>query len=189
MILLPSPHVNYDIWAFYHDVFSKEECEKLIKSFDFKSAETSALHDDKNQHNDVIRKSIQNWIRPSSLHKELFDRLGAIAFETNSKFWNFQLSGFAEPIQFGHYRQGDYYNWHQDNGGGAVSKRKLSMVVQLSDENDYAGGDLEFILGGKAHRKQGSVIIFPSYQVHRVTPLLRGSRFSLAVWVSGDSYR
>ncbi len=186
MIILPQKTLDqYDIWAFYEHVFTPEECEKLRSSFNFKEAEQAAVQGGVNN---SIRSSLVNWIKPSEM-QWVFDKIARVAISCNDARWKFQLTGFLEGIQFGHYGQGGFYNWHQDNGNQEYSKRKLSMVVQLSDPSEYAGGELEFIIGGKAHKGLGSVIIFPSYQIHRVTPVMSGSRFSMAAWISGDSYK
>ena len=35
----------------------------------------------------------------------------------------------------------------------------------------------------------GTLIIFPSYIMHRVAPVTQGERISLVGWVGGDHYR
>ena len=70
--------------------------------------------------------------------------------------------------------------------------RKISISVQLDDENDYMGGDLQFYTKQtltNAPRKKGTVIMFPSYLLHRVTPVVKGVRHSLVTWISGPPFR
>ena len=77
--------------------------------------------------------------------------------------------------------------------------RKLSMTVNLTNPNNYAGGNLKFDLGAHAGKKrfkvceeirpQGSVIIFPSFTYHCVTPVTRGTRYSLVLWSLGKPWR
>jgi PKHD-type hydroxylase len=64
--------------------------------------------------------------------------------------------------------------------------------VQLSAADVYEGGDLEFHLSGLDRtrmRRQGTLIAFPSFHEHRVTPVTRGQRFSLVAWVDGPPFR
>lgn len=80
---------------------------------------------------------------------------------------------------------------------GLVGKvRKLSITVMLSDPKDYDGGKLKFDFGVHAsgdrykeitdeNIKQGSIVVFPSYKYHCVTPVTRGTRYSLVVWYNG----
>ena len=121
--------------------------------------------------------------------------------------WNFQWD-YSEPCQFTEYRKGQYYDWHCDSWKDAyrgsnmkiVGKiRKLSMTVSLSNSTDYTGGELEFnyrdLEPGKdkavtcpALRERGSIIIFPSFVWHRVTPVKSGARHSLVSWHLGHPF-
>jgi len=79
-----------------------------------------------------------------------------------------------------------------DIGKGKYSKRKISITVQLSDPDEYEGGDFEFLIGKeiiKLPRKKGCAIVFPSYFLHRVTPVTKGTRKSLVLWGSGQPFR
>jgi PKHD-type hydroxylase len=65
-------------------------------------------------------------------------------------------------------------------------------VIQLSEPDEYVGGDLEIMAGSdhtKISRGKGNVIIFPSFLLHRVVPLIRGNRKSLVLWVGGGHYK
>ena len=73
------------------------------------------------------------------------------------------------------------------------------MTVNLTEPKNYAGGNLKFDLGAHAGKKrfkvceeirpQGSVIIFPSFTYHCVTPVTRGTRYSLVLWSLGKPWR
>ena len=74
----------------------------------------------------------------------------------------------------------------------SVFTRKLSFTMQLSDSNDYEGGDLVLYPGGPeiiADRSKGAITIFPSYVLHEVKPVTKGSRCSLVVWFRGNKLR
>jgi PKHD-type hydroxylase len=79
-----------------------------------------------------------------------------------------------------------------DIGPQELAFRKLSLVVQLSNPSDYSGGDLQIRSGhGEAtvSKTQGTVIVFPSYLLHQVTPVTGGLRESLVLWSGGNSYK
>jgi PKHD-type hydroxylase len=70
--------------------------------------------------------------------------------------------------------------------------RKLSFTLQLSDPADYDGGELQLMNSKKptiASREQGYVMVFPSYTLHEVTPVTRGTRYSLVSWVTGKPFK
>ena len=79
-----------------------------------------------------------------------------------------------------------------DTGWIGEHYRKLTVIIQLTDPETYEGADLELQL---AHdytpmtRAQGSMIVFPSFILHRVKPLISGERHSLVSWVCGAPFK
>ncbi|MEM8798862.1 MAG: 2OG-Fe(II) oxygenase, partial [Pseudomonadota bacterium] len=111
----------------------------------------------------------------------------------NQQVFHFDITGFDTSIQVAKYESGDegFYNWHMDNGE-KNSRRKISLSVQLSDPADYSGGDLELFYtmqARKADKSRGAAVAFPSFVMHRVTPVTRGVRYSLVVWIAGPRWR
>jgi len=139
-----------------------------------------------------LRKSTLNWINPEQNVMWIFERLARTAIDINNQRFQFDLSGLNEGLQLAKYDQNDQFNWHTDFGGGPTSQRKLSMSLQLSGPHEYEGGDLQFMINEQlqnAPRTPGTLIIFPSYVIHRVTPIISGSRMSLVGWVNGVPFR
>jgi predicted 2-oxoglutarate/Fe(II)-dependent dioxygenase YbiX len=69
---------------------------------------------------------------------------------------------------------------HSDQG---ISSRVLSTVSYLND--DYVGGEIEFINSGvKVKPEAGSIIFFPSnfLYIHEVYPIISGTRYSMPQW-------
>ena len=142
-----------------------------------------------------VRSSKIKWIPHSSDWNWLYDKFQDMIVEANNELWNFNIYDIIEEIQYTEYHATDkgHYNWHQDIGPGDASLRKISLTVQLTDSEMYEGGDLEIWQGGdirdKTPRGSGIVIIFPSYMMHRVTPVTKGIRRSLVLWVGGEHYK
>lgn len=110
----------------------------------------------------------------------------------NADHFGFDLTGFGEPLQYARYVAGKgHYDWHVDSGPGPNSLRKLSIILQLSDEQDYDGGDVEFQAAAvtRLPRKQGTFAVFSPFLLHRVTAVTRGERKSLVAWVTGPPFR
>lgn len=88
---------------------------------------------------------------------------------------------------------------HYTDIPGMVGKvRKLSVTISLSDPKEYDDGNLKFDLGphrpDRYHtceeiRPRGSIIVFPSHIQHQVTPVTRGTRYSLVAWNLGKPFR
>jgi PKHD-type hydroxylase len=92
-----------------------------------------------------------------------------------------------------------WYERHIDNffnqSAGAYD-RKLSLVAQLTDPAAYEGGVLDLDLPNNdegpdaaAMKQRGSVIIFPSFIPHEVSPVTSGTRYSLVAWMEGPHWR
>jgi PKHD-type hydroxylase len=101
---------------------------------------------------------------------------------------------FPREASVTRYKENGHYVWHHDiDWRWHPCQRKLSISIQLSDSNDYEGGNLEFkdvsIENEEMMRQKGTVIVFPSYLVHRVTPVTKGERKALVSWIEGPSWR
>ena len=140
-----------------------------------------------------IRKSRIKWIHHDDKSSWLYDKLADIVAKVNNMHWGFNLSSIIDSIQYTEYPEGGgHYDWHIDIGPESINHRKASIVVLLSDSSEYEGGDLQIWPGGtpkSVPRNKGSVIVFPSFLMHRVTPVTKGTRKSLVLWVGGDTYR
>jgi PKHD-type hydroxylase len=91
-------------------------------------------------------------------------------------------------------------NIYTDDEAFAGKVRKISMTLNLSNPEDFEGGKLKFDLG-KTHdtgvdiweceelKTKGSMIFFPSFLPHTVTPITKGTRYSLVLWALGKPWR
>lgn len=189
MWVLKPDHVP--AYAAFAGVFSVEECEALCQ---MGGPTTSAVvvRDGLEHHLDEeTRKSDISWITPSSETDWVFRRLSDVVSQANSDVFQFDLFAIVDALQYGEYGpDGGHYEWHLDSWFG-MYPRKLSLSVQLSPPDSYDGGNLELHVGSieTASRSQGSVILFPSYRLHRVTPVTRGTRRSLVTWIAGPAFR
>ena len=140
-----------------------------------------------------IRKSKIKWIHPNNDSQWLYDKIINMVTEANNTMWNFNLYSVIDSIQYTEYSEGGgHYDWHMDIGPGSISHRKVSITIQLSDPSEYEGGDLELWYGGSTiqiPKNKGLTVIFPSFSMHRVTPITKGIRKSLVLWVGGEHYK
>jgi PKHD-type hydroxylase len=140
-----------------------------------------------------IRKSKIKWLHPNDDSQWLYDKIINMVVEANKAMWNFNLYSVIDSIQYTVYSEGGgHYDWHMDIGPGSISHRKISVVVQLSDPSEYEGGDLELMLNAdpiKLKKEKGLIYMFPSWTLHRVTPVTKGVRRTLVVWVAGPKFR
>jgi len=143
--------------------------------------------------NNGIRESEIKWMHSDDKSFWVYEKLSQYIQQANNALWKFNLQSIVDSIQYTvYYEGGGHYDWHVDIGPGLINHRKISLTIQLSDSNEYEGGDLEIWTGGDfktIERKQGCAILFPSFLMHRITPITKGIRRSLVLWVGGESYK
>lgn len=114
--------------------------------------------------------------------------------------WLFNILGNDIP-QFAEYPEGGKYDWHIDIGveePNSLLFRKITVVVNLN--TDYEGGEFQIQKWASPDaknrfstlsqmKKAGSIIVFPSFLYHRITPVTKGNRYSLTCWFKGPSFR
>jgi PKHD-type hydroxylase len=140
-----------------------------------------------------VRKSKIKWIHPNDNSQWLYDKIINMVVEANNTMCNFNLYSVIDSIQYTESSEGGgHYDWHMDIGPGSISHRKVSITIQLSDPSEYEGGDLELWYGGsiiQIPKNKGLTVLFPSFSMHRVTPITKGTRKSLVLWVGGEHYK
>ncbi len=185
------PHQNnYDRWCFFENAFTPEECDKILSLWEQPKELIALVGTNAEAAPDKdIRDSKLCWIDHNETTDWLFRKLTDIIVPCNAARYKFDLSGFLEKIQLTKYDENGFYKWHEDNGVGSFSIRKLSIIIQLTDESAYEGGEVEIFGGGFLKKSRGTLCIFPSYVTHQVLPVTKGVRHSLVAWVSGPPFR
>lgn len=142
-----------------------------------------------------IRRADLSWLDDIPQASWVMDRMMRLVVEANREAFGFDLTEFAESPQVARYgaEREAHFDWHTDIGAGALAaKRKLTIVVQLSNPQEYEGGTLDLRPGSnirQAPTDRGTAILFPSFMLHRVTPVTSGTRWSLTLWSHGPAFR
>ena len=185
--------------------------EKDIKKFD-PSTETSGLMG--NQIDPHIRNSKNTWIETSHW---IGGWLWYYVSKMNRENFLYDIVDIDNgSLQYTHYSEGQYYNWHSDSDLDMHHKptigfssfdnraqekilqegeyiRKLSFTLQLSEPTDYRGGEVEFIDNTNkrflAPKQRGTMIVFDSRTRHRVRKVKSGLRKSIVGWVVGPRWK
>jgi hypothetical protein len=168
-----------DNFYFQSSLFSKEECNDIIKYItNLQDTVYTVRIDDafieegcslKSQ--DLEYNSETNWI---------FDRV--IDVINN----HLEVNWIDKPHAiFRNYTSGDFFVKHKDNVDSRVAdKRYLTVSIQLSDSNDYVGGDVIINESKYLSREIGSIFLWGTNVPHEVTPIEMGIRNSLIFFVS-----
>ncbi len=175
------------------DAFTPAECDVIVgiardaESQDARLVGLAKDHD--------IRRADLVWLDDVEGTDWVMNRIIDAVRVANREVFDFEIREFAESPQVARYgaeRKG-HFDWHSDIGEGLLARqRKLTMVIQMSEPSDYTGGLLELMPSNSviaADQRRGAVTFFPSYMLHRVTPVTSGERFSLTTWAHGPAFR
>jgi PKHD-type hydroxylase len=195
-IFAPTPMFHRESFATWNNVFSDEELVLLDKMATDRGLGQATVGDNEGENDPTVRISNVAWIDLREDSRWLYDRLSYVANQLNGQFFQFDLYGFNEDMQYTVYdgeKQG-HYTWHLDDSGKNTQRgpRKLSLVIQLSDPSEYEGGELQLKVGPDptvVDKAKGLVAAFPSYTLHRATPVTKGIRKTLVVWITGPAFR
>lgn len=173
--------------------FTSQDCAAILSGIGEAPARDAGLVGRQRDHN--LRRADITWLDEVPGTGWIMDRIIDVVRAANAQVFGFDLTEFAESPQVARYdaaREG-HFDWHTDIGDGPVAgRRKLTIVVQLSEPGAYEGGALEIMRGSaviEAPRDQGAATLFPGFLLHRVTPVTGGTRHSLTVWAHGPAFR
>lgn len=180
----------------WQNAFTEEELDELVKYCDDNLQVSKASLGGVNETEDyeTIRTSKTGWLSNNLETSWIYDRLGFVGRKINAQFYEFDLYGFVEDMQYTIYEGDDqgHYTWHIDMSETSPSPRKLTLVLQLSDPQDYEGGEIQTLTGpteNSVDKQRGLITAFPSWALHRVTPVTKGIRKTLVVWIAGPQFK
>lgn len=163
-----------------------------------------------------VRKGKNAWI-PDTHWISGF--LWHYVMKANKENFLYDLSGIdGGNLQYTIYEEGNHYTWHQDAGIATYMNpaapnnradpnaivndfltencetiRKLSFSLQLSEPDDYEGGQFQLLDEQNksyiAPRQRGTLILFDSRAMHRVRKVTKGTRKSIVGWCVGPRWR
>ena len=197
-------NLKYNYW-FFKNALASHECSRIIK-YGLSQKDQRALTgiegntaSDKNLRNSHVSFFSEPWI-----YKLI---LPYVQIANKNSGWNYEWS-YTEPIQFTKYKLDQHYDWHTDSYFEPINKpqekthnqtRKLSCCVALNNSSEYTGGELEIAsysqkgelipMTCEAMKEEGSIVVFPSFVFHRVTPVTKGTRYSLVTWSLGWPFK
>lgn len=206
------------VWFFTglpSDIINSLE-KDLENHFDDEMGDSKLINDVLNKN---VRKSKNTWIPTTHW---ITGWLWHYVQAANRNNFLYDISFIeSESLQYASYGVGEYYHWHTDSSLSVQYKpqfqtsarestkddnylrertaienelvRKISFSLQLSDPDDYEGGNIQFIDESNknyiAPRQKGTLIIFDSRTKHRVCKVRSGVRKSIVGWVLGPRWK
>ena len=199
--------------AMLPNVFTADECNQIINTAlnDWEERESMIQRDEGNEIKQNFKEDHDyrntTLFIPPKPDEWLFSKIMGLvqSFNNREQGYGFDIHGLAEPPNVMRYQAPDInahgkpgkYDWHMDVGPGPVpSMRKLSYSILLNP-GEYEGGELCFHIGrntdpypGQTGKEaMGNMVLFPSYCVHRVLPMTKGTRYAVVGWAHGNSFK
>ena len=184
---------NYYYWT---NFFKKDQIEKVtnfcdknyVKFEDPKNGATDSL-------NNLKKNSTVKLVRWNDI-KHLLNDIQETVIDTNYNHFGFNLNNFTNTteILYNTYssKNNEKYDWHIDTTLKVpLIDVKLTLLLNISTDN-YEGGEFELNDGNvfkvREFSKPGDMILFRSYLLHRVLPVTKGERKSLAIFFTGPKF-
>lgn len=186
-------------WCYFPQYFTAEQCDKIVAAGDgpWRTAEIGSQGDMVTDRG-YRRSDVQFFDRNDARFHSLFRELWHLAIQANHDWFDVHITqlNYVQLARYDSAVQAEYREHHDVFwiNNDPLYHRKLSVVVQLTDPNAYTGGDFELtdvveIPPADVLRQQGTVIVFPSFLLHKANPVLTGTRYSLAAWFDGPKWR
>jgi PKHD-type hydroxylase len=183
-----TPPASLDIVAINKsELFSKENCEKILAGCIEELWLPTKVVGDKSFHS-AKRQKLRGDVAGFP-----FMEIRDVTKSANIEIYDFNLLGIIDQDfpQIFKYQENDYYNWHMELTPMAPS-RKITFIINLSDDATYEGGQLEFLntdAGEVSLNKQGDCLIFPSYMTWKINPVTKGNKCIIVGHVHGAIFK
>lgn len=186
------------------NLVTDEELEQIIAYCETNELESARIvNNNKDEELTIVNKDVRvssvamvNFLKGEN--DWLFEKLWKITNKINQATFQYNLTGF-NAVQYTVYEgENSRYDFHTDMATGKSSleeplPRKLSFSLILNDPETFEGGNFQFYFGGPQPetivQKKGRLIVFPSFNVHRVTAMKSGVRKSLVWWAVGPKLK
>jgi PKHD-type hydroxylase len=173
------------------DAFTGEECDRVIALGKGGEGKPGPVYGEEGGVVDKRQRDVRTLLLSRGAESEwLFARLDTLLGAASQAF-ALTVGPIGEPIQILRYDVGSHFQtWHSDAGIENQDRRRISLSVELSERSDYEGGELEIVpdlVGRPRILPRGSVQLFPSRALHRVTPVVRGTRWALVAWTGAPA--
>lgn len=194
----PRHSVGKDTHAYFENFLTDGEINKILAMPEWLNNQEATIGGTNNNSeiNFQIRKTDVAWLGLTPETVWLWEKLTNVIADVNRQYFKFDLTGCYEPIQLGIYKANDngHYNWHIDSSQTDLAvPRKLSMSLLLSDPSEFEGGEFQIKTNTDEiktlQQVKGRAWFFPSYTLHRVTPVTKGIRRSLVLWIGGPEFK
>jgi len=177
-------------------IFTPSQCQDIINMGHQQKSEKALVGQQEAKqgaYDTKKRITTISWI-PFKAMPDMYRIIDKTMKQVNGNHFGYEGMTITEPAQFTEYPKGGFYDWHMDAEVHCQFEppvRKISMTILLSPQDEFEGGDLEFMTHGNKPPQllQGQAIFFCSLIRHRVSKVKKGVRRSLVQWFGGPPFK
>ena len=202
--LLLDRHSFFRPWCYMDDCFDKSQLNNLSEyvANNGEYKEGTVYNSEENFELNKVRRSNIKFFNYKPDTFWIFNVFNNVIENLNNRFYGFDFHGY-NFFQYAEYNSENLgkYEWHMDMGFDNTDvprhehTRKLSLVMLLNEQGvDFEGGD--FLINLSTENKidklpliPGRIVAMPSFILHKVTPVTKGIRKSIVVWVTGPNFK
>jgi len=192
----PRNDANTNTTAYWENFLTDDDIQQIVSLPQWQNLNDGLIGQSYGNTIEELRKSKVSWFYPTETTNHIWEKIKNAIAQCNANYFKFDLTGCYEPGQLTLYSgsEQEYYDWHIDSGFQIdTAPRKLSMSLLLNDTSDFEGGELMVKtchdVGFALEQKKGRAWFFPSHTFHKVTPVTKGIRRSLVLWIGGPPFR
>ena len=119
----------------------------------------------------------------------------SLIIQGNRENYGYDIFDFDDDmvLNFNTYEKNQEYDWHNDSDPSNFSDLKLTVLINISDKK-FTGGDFLLLTSRQPTavpelNNPGSMVVFNSFVLHKVNPVLKGTRKTLTIFVKGPSFK
>ena len=173
-------------------IFTPRQCQMIINAGRSEPKKDAQVGNNKGIKSGVLdtktRTSHISWI-PFKKMPDMYKDIEKIMKQTNGNHFGFDGMTITEMGQYTEYPEGGFYDWHVDNDVNMQHEppvRKISMTCLLSPENEFEGGETEFLYQKCRFKpEKNTLLVWPSQftHVHRGNPPLSNDKYIITGWI------
>jgi PKHD-type hydroxylase len=183
--------MKYDYYVI-PDLFSLDECKSIVDALEIAPASTG--NKDKPAVN-VVKTAVVKTIDYGYI-RDALHRMHQVVTNINNLSFGFSLYERSDydAVMYNKYsaENAGEYGWHKDFVLNEPFDMKLTALANVST-SEYTGGEFEYYTNCPVNvsefDKPGSLLVFPSFMLHRVLPVTHGERLSVAQFYTGPAFK
>lgn len=176
-------------YAQYHNIVDPSFIDKCIQKYTRECYERQAPYIGGSSGNiDLNIRDVDRVI--INTISDLGSVLVSCGFNANNQWWKFNIT-HAHQAEFLIYTENRHYASHVDTFfGHNDNTRKLTALMFLNDNYEEGKFYLQYEKDKiYPEQKKGDVVIFPSFILHGVEPVTKGTRYTAVAWLEGPFFK